>query len=76
MKSASVWSFEDTTVGICALKQHASCDEEEDLCIVLEAMKVLQHLAMLFELMYALNLSYPDLRFIFEEIQKILMELH
>lgn len=51
--------------------------------IVLEGIKVLEDLdnvalavAMLFGLMYALNLSYPaDLRYTFEVVQKIFMEL-
>ena len=76
-------AIEDTTVGIYVLKQHASSDQPEDIGIVLEGIKVLQGLdnvalavAMLFGLMYALNLSYPaDLRYTFETIQKIFMEL-
>ncbi|XP_062314210.1 uncharacterized protein LOC134018336 [Osmerus eperlanus] len=75
-------AMEDTTVGIYVLKEHP-CDEPEDIGIVLEGIKVLQELdnvalavAMLFGLMYALNFSYPaDLRYTFEVIQKILMEL-
>ncbi|XP_037608700.1 uncharacterized protein LOC119478205 isoform X2 [Sebastes umbrosus] len=76
-------AIEDTTVGIYVLKEHASSDEPEDIGIVLEGIKVLQDLdnvalavAMLFGLMFALNLSYPaDLRFTFEVVQKIFMEL-
>jgi len=75
-------AIEETTLGIYVLKQHAS-DEPEDVGIVLEGMKVLQYLdnaslavAMLFGSMYALNLSYPtDLRYTFEVVQKIFMEL-
>ncbi|XP_074473268.1 uncharacterized protein LOC141757015 isoform X2 [Sebastes fasciatus] len=66
-------AIEDTTVGIYVLKEHASSDGPEDIGIVLEGIKVLQDLdnvalavAMLFGLMFALNLSYPaDLRFTF-----------
>ena len=76
-------AIEDTTVGIYVVKEHASSDEVEDIGIVLEGIKVLQDLdnvalavAMLFGLMYVLNLSYPvDLRYTFEVIQKIWMEL-
>nr|XP_057923636.1 uncharacterized protein LOC131125788 [Doryrhamphus excisus]XP_057923637.1 uncharacterized protein LOC131125789 [Doryrhamphus excisus] len=76
-------AIEDTTVGIYVVKEHASSDEAEDIGIVLEGIKVLQNLdnvalgvAVLFGLMYALNLSYPaDLRYTFEVIQKIWMEL-
>ncbi|KAJ8364116.1 hypothetical protein SKAU_G00129470 [Synaphobranchus kaupii] len=73
----------DTTIGIYVLKEHASSDEPEDIGIVLEGIKVLQDLdnvalavAMLFGLIYAMNLSYPaDLRYTFEVVQKIFMEL-
>lgn len=76
-------AIEDTTVGIYVVKEHASNDEAEDIGIVLEGIKVLQHLdsvalavAMLFGLMYVLNLSYPaDLCYIFEVFQKIWMEM-
>uniref|UniRef100_A0A3Q3JD36 Uncharacterized protein n=1 Tax=Monopterus albus TaxID=43700 RepID=A0A3Q3JD36_MONAL len=55
----------------------------EDVGIVLEGINVFQDLdnvalavAILFVLMYALNLSYPpDLCYIFEVVQKIFMEL-
>lgn len=75
--------IEDTTVGIYVLKVHASSDEPEDIGIVLEGIKVLTDLdnvalavAILFGLMYALNLNYPaDPRYTFEAIQKIFMEL-
>ncbi len=76
-------AIEDTNVGIYVVKEHASSDEVEDIGIVLEGIKVVQDLdnvalavAMLFGLMYVLNLSYPpDLRYTFEVIQKIWMEL-
>ncbi|KAI7804916.1 hypothetical protein IRJ41_023569, partial [Triplophysa rosa] len=75
-------AIKDTTIGVYVLK-HAACDELEDVGVVLEGIKVLQYLdnvslavGMLFGLMYALNLSYPvDLRYTFEVIQKIFMEL-
>ncbi|XP_041863711.1 uncharacterized protein LOC121653968 [Melanotaenia boesemani] len=67
-------AIEDTTVGIYIQKE-ASSAEAEDIGIVLEGIKVLQDLdnvalavAMLFGLMYALNLSYPpNLRYTFEQ---------
>lgn len=76
-------AIEDTTVGICVLKEHVTSDAPDDIVVVLEGIKVLQDLdntalavAMLFGLMYALNLSYPaDLHYTFEVVQKILMEL-
>ncbi|XP_073348097.1 uncharacterized protein [Pagrus major] len=76
-------AIEYTTVGIYVVKEHASSDEVEDIGIVLEGIKVLQDLdnvalavAMLFGLMYVLNLSYPaNLRYTFEVIQKIWIEL-
>ncbi|RXN12010.1 hypothetical protein ROHU_010335 [Labeo rohita] len=73
-------SIEETTVGIYILKTQ---DRSEDFGIVLEGQKVLQGLdnfalamAMLFGLMYALNLNYPpELKHTFEVLQKIVMEL-
>ncbi|RXN34410.1 Sterile alpha motif domain-containing 3 [Labeo rohita] len=73
-------STEETTVGIYILK---SQDRSEDFWIVLEGQKVLQGLdnfalalAMLFGLMYALNLNYPpEMKHTFEVLQKIVMEL-
>jgi len=67
-------------VGIYVLK---SQDRSEDIGIVLEGQKVLQGLdnfalatAMLFGLMYALNLNYPpEMKCTFEVLQKIVMEL-
>ncbi len=74
-------AIEDTTVGMYVLKQHAS-DEPEDVGVVLEGIKELQCLenvplafAMLFGLMYALNLCSPaDLHYTFEVVQNICME--
>uniref|UniRef100_A0A3P9K7A5 Uncharacterized protein n=1 Tax=Oryzias latipes TaxID=8090 RepID=A0A3P9K7A5_ORYLA len=77
-------AIEDTCVGIYVLKEQASSAEGKDIGVVLEGIKVLQNLenvpmavAMLFGLMYALNLSYPqNLRYTFEVLQKIIMELN
>uniref|UniRef100_A0A673YKG0 Uncharacterized protein n=1 Tax=Salmo trutta TaxID=8032 RepID=A0A673YKG0_SALTR len=63
-------AIEDTTVGIYIIKDHVS-EEPEDTGIILEGVKVLQNLgnvefavAMLFGLMYAMNLSYKtELRY-------------
>lgn len=60
-----------------------SQDRSEDIGIVLEGQKVLQGLdnfalatAMLFGLMYALNLNYPpEMKFTFEVLQKMVVEL-
>uniref|UniRef100_A0A8C7KJX1 Uncharacterized protein n=1 Tax=Oncorhynchus kisutch TaxID=8019 RepID=A0A8C7KJX1_ONCKI len=59
-------AIEDSTVGIYIIKDHATSEEPEDTGIVLEGIKVLQDLgnlafavAMLFGLMYAMNLTYP-----------------
>lgn len=56
-------AIEDTTIGIFVLKEHPST-EPEDIVIVLEGIRVMQGLdnvalavAILFGLMYALNLS-------------------
>ncbi|KAL3062096.1 hypothetical protein OYC64_010080 [Pagothenia borchgrevinki] len=75
-------AIKDTTVGIYVLKD-ASTDEPEDIGIVLEGVKVMTNLdnvasafVMLFGLMYVLNFSYPaDLRYTFEVVQSIFMEL-
>lgn len=60
-----------------------ACDRPEDIGIVLEGQMILQDLynfalaaAMLFGLMYALNLTYPtELKYTFEVLQKMFMEL-
>ncbi|KAL7883324.1 hypothetical protein SRHO_G00009820 [Serrasalmus rhombeus] len=75
-------SIEETTVGIYAFKQREA-DIPDNIGIVLEGQVVLQELdnvalaaAMLFGLMFALNLDYPpELRYTFEVLQKIVMEL-
>ncbi|XP_020557693.3 uncharacterized protein LOC110014869 [Oryzias latipes] len=77
-------AIEETCVGIYVLKEQASSAEGKDIGVVLEGIKLLQNLenvpmavAMLFGLMYALNLSYPqNLRYTFEVLQKIIMELN
>ena len=71
--------MEKTTMGIIVLKNTS----EDDVRIVLEGVTVIQDLdnvafatAMLFGLIYALNLSYPQkLKCTFEVLQKIIMEL-
>ncbi|XP_026009335.1 uncharacterized protein LOC113013020 isoform X2 [Astatotilapia calliptera] len=76
-------AIEDTTVGIYLLKEQASADEQEDIGVVLEGIRVVKNLdnvafavVMLFGLMYALNLAYPaDLRYTFEVFQKVFIEL-
>ena len=74
--------IDDTTVGIYVLREHGS-SEPEDIGVVLEGLKALTDLdsillavTMMLGLMYALNLRYPpDLRYTFEALQKIFMEL-
>ncbi|KAL7382913.1 hypothetical protein ABVT39_001568 [Epinephelus coioides] len=77
--------LDQTLIGIYVI-QHpgASVDElPEDVGIIVEGVQVLSGLkdvatacALLFGIIYDLNLSYPtDLRYMFEFIQKILMEL-
>lgn len=76
-------SIEETTLGIYILKQRDASDKPDDIGIVLEGQIVLQELdnvalaaAMLFGLMYALNLNYPpELKYTFEVLQKVVMEL-
>lgn len=76
-------SIEDTTVGIYIVKTGDATSKIEDIGIVLEGQMVLRDMdnvafgaAMLFGLMYALNLNYPaDLKYTFEVLQKVVMEL-
>lgn len=65
-------------------KEGAVAEEEpEDVGVVIEGVQLLQNLksvtfglVMLFGLIYALNLSYPQsLKFTFEFFQKVLMNL-
>ena len=74
--------MEETTVGIYIVKADAT-SKAEDIGIILEGQQVLQDVdnvplavALLFGLIYALNLNYPDgLKHTFEVLQKIVMEL-
>uniref|UniRef100_A0AAX7UBG9 Uncharacterized protein n=1 Tax=Astatotilapia calliptera TaxID=8154 RepID=A0AAX7UBG9_ASTCA len=76
-------SIEETTMGIYIIKSRDASDSPEDIGIVLEGQRVLQDLdncalaaAMLFGLMYTLNLTYPpELMYTFEVFQKLVMEL-
>lgn len=77
--------MDQMVVGIYVIKHPAADvdDPPEDVGIIVEGVKVLQELqdfgnacALLFGIIYDLNLSYPsDLKSTFEFIQKILMEL-
>ncbi|KAL7877244.1 hypothetical protein SRHO_G00038870 [Serrasalmus rhombeus] len=75
-------SIEETTLGIYVFKQRDG-SREPDISVVLEGQVVLQELnnvalatAMLFGLMYALNLNYPpEFKYTFEVLQKVVMEL-
>lgn len=74
-----------TVIGIYVAKHEGADvdDPPEDIGIVVEGVQVLQDLkdvanacALLFGIMYCLNLSYPsDLKYTFEFLQKVLMEL-
>ena len=65
------------------IKENEASEESEDIGVVLEGIRLLRDLdnialavAMLFGLMYALNISYPaDLQYTFEVVQKILMDI-
>lgn len=75
-------AIEETTVAIYVVKRDAT-SKAEDIGIVLEGQMVVRDLdnvaleaAMIFGLMYALNLNYPpELKYSFEVLQKIVMEL-
>ncbi|CAL9704527.1 unnamed protein product [Knipowitschia caucasica] len=74
---------ENTTVGIFTAKQHAAQSKPDDIGIILEGQIVIQELdnvplayALLFGLLYALNMDYPpQQRYFFEVVQKVIMEL-
>lgn len=76
-------AIEETMLGICVVKHRDATDRPEDIGIVLKGQLVLHDLdnvalavAMLFGLMYALNLTYPsELKYSFEVLQKVVMEL-
>ena len=72
-------------MGLYVIHKEGADDEEkpEDVGVVIEGSELLSKLgsisfgwAMLFGLIYTLNLSYPqDLKFTFEFFQKVLMNL-
>ncbi|KAK0149679.1 hypothetical protein N1851_009561 [Merluccius polli] len=70
----------DTVMGIHTVRQF---EEPDDIGVVIEGVKVLNNVGsatmafiMLFGLIYALDLSFPDnLKYTFEFVQKILMNL-
>ena len=74
-------AIEDTVIGVYNHKAALSTDD--NIGVVLEGVKVLENLdnvplavVMLFGLLYCLNISYPaNLRYTFEVLQKIVMEL-
>lgn len=74
-------AIEGITIGICVRKEDRA--SQSDVAVVIEGNKAVEGLesvalavALLFGLMYAINLSYPaNLRYTFEVIQKIFMEL-
>uniref|UniRef100_A0AAQ4S5C2 Uncharacterized protein n=1 Tax=Gasterosteus aculeatus aculeatus TaxID=481459 RepID=A0AAQ4S5C2_GASAC len=76
-------SYLTTTLGIGVVKPTDATDGPENIGIVLEGQVVLHGLdnvalaaAMLFGLMYALNLNYPpELKYSFEVLKKVVMEL-
>ncbi|CAI5662856.1 unnamed protein product [Oreochromis niloticus] len=75
-------SVEETTMGIYIIKSRDASDSPEDIGIVLEGQRVLQNLdnyalaaAMLFGLMFTLNLTYPpELKYTFI-LEKLVVEL-
>ncbi|KAK7905164.1 hypothetical protein WMY93_017771 [Mugilogobius chulae] len=76
-------AVEETTVGIFTVKKHEAQPRPDDIGIVLEGEIVIQELdnvplavCLLFGLLYALNMDYPrELRYTFEVLQKVVMEL-
>uniref|UniRef100_A0A8C5PBT4 Uncharacterized protein n=1 Tax=Leptobrachium leishanense TaxID=445787 RepID=A0A8C5PBT4_9ANUR len=74
-----------TTLGIYVVISEGAdaTDPYEDVGIIIEGIKILENLkdvatacSMMLRIIYALNLAYPkDLRYTFETIQKIFMEL-
>uniref|UniRef100_A0A8P4GE57 Uncharacterized protein n=1 Tax=Dicentrarchus labrax TaxID=13489 RepID=A0A8P4GE57_DICLA len=76
-------SIEETTMGIYVWKHRDASEKPEDIGIVLESQIVMQDMdnvplaaAMLFRLIYSLNLNYPaELKYTFEVLQKVVMEL-
>ena len=78
-------TMEKTVLGIFAIKKEGAepTDDLEDVGIIIEGVEVLHDLgnvanalAILFGLMYSLDLSYPtNLRYTFEVLQKLVMEL-
>lgn len=77
--------MEQTILGVYVIRSEGAdaTDLPEDVGIVVEGCTVLQDLrdvasgiALLLGLIYCLNLSYPkDLKYTFEFLQKVLMEL-
>ncbi|XP_051965272.1 uncharacterized protein LOC127631244 [Xyrauchen texanus] len=78
-------SMEQTVMGVYVIQKEGACaeDDPEDIGVLVEGVKVLGKLpnigdacALLFGLIYCLNLSYPpDLKCTFEVMRKILMNL-
>lgn len=76
-------SVEETTLGIFTVKQQEAQPRTDNVGIILEGQIVIQELdnvplavALLFGLLYALNMDYPrQLRYTFEVLQKVVMEL-
>lgn len=74
---------QETTVGIFTAKQHEAQTKPDNIGIVLEGQIVIQGMdnvplaiSLLFGLLYALNMDYPThLRYFFEVVQKVIMEL-
>lgn len=77
--------MEQTVLGIFSIKKEGAepTDNLEDVGVIIEGVEVLHDLndvgnalAILFGLMYSLDLSYPkNLKYTFEVLQKLVMEL-